>query len=526
MAGGKETPRQRMIGMMYLVLTALLALNISNAVLEKFVIVDSSLKRLVTSDTEYNQGLLDRIKGSPSAAPEVKEAQQKAQQVRDLSKKTVDGIESIKTALMTKEGKLMEKEVMILDTNTPEEFFGDGPSGKANQEKLIKILDEYETGLKALGFDPPKMDKVVTDYEEFKDAPKIIDEHKSKGFIAFTFHGTPMMPALATLTQFQADVLEEEKSALDALNQVARGEVVEVDQLIPLVQAESNTLVAGQKYEGNLFLAGSASGVKPEMFKDGKALPMEEVNFDGIKVMSGKITFTAGGGNFNAQGVSEQSYKTKINYQGKTVEKDIKFRVLRPVATFGSAAAATLYKDCGNETNVSIQGLTDLSGLNLGVPGDQGSVQKLGPGKFAIIPSRGQCNVNVTLNGQSIGTQKFETQDVPLPIAKIMVGPQAVDLAKGIPAGTGTIRIEPEILDPIFVKNNPKDNKYFVTGLTLQINGGSPIRVNSGTIQLAQYNLRRGDNIQISQVQVQRPKYSGGNSQVNGSKMNVQCRIN
>ena len=36
MAGGKETPRQKMIGMMYLVLTALLALQVSNAVLEKF----------------------------------------------------------------------------------------------------------------------------------------------------------------------------------------------------------------------------------------------------------------------------------------------------------------------------------------------------------------------------------------------------------------------------------------------------------------------------------------------------------
>jgi hypothetical protein len=40
MAGGKETPRQKMIGMMYLVLTALLALQVSNAVLEKFAIIN------------------------------------------------------------------------------------------------------------------------------------------------------------------------------------------------------------------------------------------------------------------------------------------------------------------------------------------------------------------------------------------------------------------------------------------------------------------------------------------------------
>jgi hypothetical protein len=46
MAGGKETPRQKMIGMMYMVLTALLALNVSNSVLEKFAIIDDTLLKL------------------------------------------------------------------------------------------------------------------------------------------------------------------------------------------------------------------------------------------------------------------------------------------------------------------------------------------------------------------------------------------------------------------------------------------------------------------------------------------------
>ena len=48
MAGGKETPRQKMIGMMYLVLTALLALQVSNAVLEKFAIINVTLSGLIT----------------------------------------------------------------------------------------------------------------------------------------------------------------------------------------------------------------------------------------------------------------------------------------------------------------------------------------------------------------------------------------------------------------------------------------------------------------------------------------------
>ena len=107
-----------------------------------------------------------------------------------------------------------------------------------------------------------------------------------------------------------------------------------------------------------------------------------------------------------------------------------------------------------------------------------------------------------------------------------MSGPNQIDIIKGIPAGTASIRVEPEITDQIFSKNNNKDNKYYVSGLVLQINGGSPITLKSGTINIGQYNLRKGDNIAISLVQVQRPSYDGTTKQVNGSRMNVVTRIN
>ena len=54
MSAAKETPRQKMIGMMYLVLTALLALQVSNAVLEKFIFMNKSLERMATDYEEKN----------------------------------------------------------------------------------------------------------------------------------------------------------------------------------------------------------------------------------------------------------------------------------------------------------------------------------------------------------------------------------------------------------------------------------------------------------------------------------------
>ena len=529
MAGGKETPRQKMIGMMYLVLTALLALNVSSAILEKFAIVNTTLEDLVGEDKDKNERKLSGIIASTSKEAKVETAKEKAKKVRELSKSMVTYLDGVKTKIATGSGqKALEGEELVQNTVNPEEVMLDSrkPETGIEYEKKLKGYVKDLNDIMQLRTPFAKLNKKAEDFPEFKN-----DAHQmTKNFLEFSFEGTPTMAAVALLSQMQTEVLEYESAALDSLNAIAEGVVTKFDQLVPMVQAESNTLVAGQTYEGNLFVAGASSGLTPVMFKDGRPLPVEDVDV-GLgptnKIKMGKVKFPVGASNYNAQGVAEMSYKVTINLPNKSpLEQVIKYKVLRPVAIFGSAAAATLYRDCGTEVNVSIPGLTDLSGLDLGVPGEQGKAFKLAPGKFAILPTRALCNVNVNLNGQSIGVQKFETQDVPMPIARLMSGPNTIDISKGIPAGTASIRVEPEIIDLIFAKNNNKDNKYFVSNLILQINGGSPITVKSGTVPLSQYNLKKGDNITISQVQVQRPTYDGTTKQVNGSKINVNFRIN
>ncbi|MBS1681447.1 MAG: hypothetical protein JST48_07025 [Bacteroidetes bacterium] len=517
--------------MMYLVLTALLALNVSSAILEKFAIVNTTLVDLVAEDISKNNRKLDGIKGATSKEDKVTVAKEKAQKVRDLTAAMVKYLNEVKKKIATDaSGKAMEGEELVLNTNRPEEIMLDSRKPEVGQEYQKKLKAYVKDLNQIMQLKKPfaKLDKKAEDFEDFKN-----DAHQaSKDFLQFSFEGTPAMAAIAMMSQMQTEVLEYESAALDSLNAIAEGAVIKFDQFVPMVQAESNTLVAGQMYEGNLFLAGASSGLTPAMFKDGKPLQIEDVDVGlgaGSKIKMGKVKFPAGASNFDAAGIAKMSFKVKIdlNLPGKTpFEKTIDYRVLRPVAIFGSAAAATLYKDCGTEVNVTIPGLTDLSGLDLSVPAEQGKTYKLAPGKFAILPTRAQCNVNVLLNGQGIGIQKFQTQDVPMPVAELKAGPNTIDLSKGIPAGTASVRVEPEIIDPIFAKNNNKDNKYYVSALTLQINGGSPITLKSGTIPLSQYRVKKGDNITISQVQVQRGTYDGSTKQVNGSKMTVNCRIN
>ncbi|MBS1558077.1 MAG: hypothetical protein JST69_05060 [Bacteroidetes bacterium] len=525
MAGGKETPRQKMIGMMYLVLTALLALNVSSAILEKFAIVNTTLEGLVDEDKTKSEAKLAAIEKSTSADPKVLEAIDRAKKVRELSKTMVDYLDGVKKEIKTSsDKKILEGEDLVANTNNAEEVMLNEtrPTGK-EYEKRLKDYVKSLNDLMKLKKPFEKLNKKAEDFAEFKN-----NSHQtSKNFLEFSFEGTPTMAAVAIVSQMQTEVLEYEAAALDTLNKITKGVVYEVDQLVPMVQAETNSVVAGNYYEGDLFVAGAASGAAPEMFKDGQKLQLEDKDVGlSSKVKMGKIKFMASASNY-VDGIAKMSYKVKINLQGRPpMDRIIDYKVIKPVAVFGSAAAATLYRDCGTEVQVSIQGLTDLSSLDLSIPAEQGKSYKLAPGKFAILPTRAQCNVTVLLGGQSIGLQKFETQDAPMPIAKLMAGPNTIDVAKGAPAGTASLRIEPEIIDQIFAKNNNKDNKYFVSGLVLQINGGSPITIRSGTIPLSQYNLRKGDNVSVSQVQVQRPSYDGSTKQVNGSKMNVNFRIN
>src|SRR6267154_6507283 len=117
MAGGKETPRQKMIGMMYLVLTALLALNVSSAILEKFAIVNTTLEDLVVEDKDKNEAKLKSIEDSKSSDQKVLDAIERAKKVRELTKSMVDYLSGVKTKLSMDGTKVMEGEEKVLNTN-------------------------------------------------------------------------------------------------------------------------------------------------------------------------------------------------------------------------------------------------------------------------------------------------------------------------------------------------------------------------------------------------------------------------
>jgi gliding motility-associated protein GldM len=503
MAGGKETPRQKMIGMMYMVLTALLALNVSTAVLEKFAIIDETLVELVKDTGEANEVLVKAIDASNVKSAEVDEVKDKAKKVRALTKETLAYMDDIKVKMSTgKDGKLLEN--LVQDTNHADELMSNEEKGLA--VPYMKTLDRHVAQLNDI-MKPKKpfekITKTAGQYKSFADAKQSL---KDQPYPVFAFHGTPTMGSIAYVSQMQTEILEYERTALTELLATTKGKVYEVDQLVPMVRAKSNSLVAGATYEGDLFVAGAASGVDPEMFKGGQPVKVEEVEVSkGIKIKMGKIKFVAGATGYDQDGIAKMSYPVTINIPGRDpIVQSIEYNVIKPNVKFESAASSTLYKECGNVKNVSIPGLPDMSAVNLTCSPEDGKIIPLGSGAYSLLPARANMKVRITMGGAEIGVENFSAIPVPEPQFILKYQNQDLNFEKGVPPNA---RVNVEIrLPENFSSQNKKDAGYRITKMRISTRTGIK-EMPSGNINLADLGARSNDVLGIVSITVVRSTY-------------------
>src|ERR1044071_8107348 len=238
MAGGKETPRQKMIGMMYLVLTALLALQVSNAVLEKFALINDALEELSTQTNEKNANTLKAIQTAvtPEAKDSIKTAYANAQKIREITKNTVEKLDALQKEFLDISGVTEIDEKFINDHSSKVAYAMMDPretKGKDYEALLnnyVKEINKLTMGgapFKDLAIPPAQMPKFQND-----------EKNKNKSFIEFTFENTPPIAAYASLTEMKSQVYEYESSALQRLNDIAGNATLKFDKVLPMIIPE------------------------------------------------------------------------------------------------------------------------------------------------------------------------------------------------------------------------------------------------------------------------------------------------
>ena len=460
MAGGKETPRQKLINLMYLVLLALLALQVSSSVLDKFWTLNVSLEG-AKNDTE--QANIQKIKSISKAVEDAGRRAndvavlEKAKKIRKLTDKALSELEAMKIRLVEITGGTENNvPVGMKDEDKVAEYMILNKNGL----KLKTILNTYNTQLIKL-----------VDYKSFtphaiaiepKNDPRILDKkQKKKNFSVYNFANTPLIAALPTLSQFETEIINREADALKSLADQVGAEDLAFDQIKLIANAESRVVAAGTKYKADLIVAASSSALTPAMTVDGR-----KISVDGSSKF-GQVEFTASAGKYDKEGRAQKSYKAKVVLdQGgvrKVIEEVIPYTVVKPVMQIQSASVNALYLNCGNEIVVNVPALGTAYN-----PSFSGSGARFVPGAkkgmVTIVPNGKKVLLNVSSSGNRIGSQKFGVRKVPKPdIVPMNRGTKRpIDQKRGFSKSLPTSLIVKAEADESFKQFLPKDARYKV----------------------------------------------------------------
>ncbi|MDR1112155.1 MAG: gliding motility protein GldM [Bacteroidales bacterium] len=464
-----ETPRQRMIGMMYLVLTAMLALNVSKNILDAFSIIDEatvvSIENTERSlNTDYNFLVRQKaLKGEEKIGVPL----QKVTQLQQLSDEMVKYVEKIKTDLLdvvdggalNKEGKpksikdIGGKEEISKTTNF---IFN---SGLAKQ--LKDKITTYKSAILAFVDKPEQRTKLSESVGLIVDGDYYNNDDKKETWEAHNFNGTILAATVTMLNKTINEVRSAQSVISKSIIDDIEGDNFKFDKVKGQSIPDSRMVFRGSGYNADIIVAAYDSKIPAKAFyKMGVDTLTSEEGATPIESVDGIVKL-----NIPAGSIGEQRYAGFIRIigpDGTPVDypfKD-KYTVVEPLAVIAADNMNVLYAGIENPVTTSSPGIASDK-ISLNVEGC--AVSKAGPGKFNVRPSESSIGKTVTAtssaNGdrstQSLGTQTFRVKRVPDPQAKL----------GSISAGRKT---KQEILANPFVV--AKMDESFVYDLKWQIN--------------------------------------------------------
>ncbi len=516
MAGTKETPRQKMIGMMYLVLTALLALQVTSAILEKFVLINNSLEQSTGAVSKVNQSTFDNIRAtvekSGNRATDLAIVKQ-ADEVRKLTADVSGELDKLKEQIVTASGGRDEAgniKNLSEEESVAQLMIGTNRNGAAF--KLKDQLNNYTENLSRLSGN--KYGPMALDGKDDPIASHSPDQ-KRKDFSELNFAQTPVPAALAVLSQKQTDVRRLEGEVLEVLASKVGAQDVKFDKILAMLSMDSKVVVAGTKFKGQMFLAASSSGIQPRMSLNGGAVRVQ----DG----QGLIEFTAQGGAYDKNGLSKRTLTGSIAYQTpaglKTVPLSAEYFVAKPSYEIESGSFPPLYLGCANKLSVQSPQLGAL--WNPSFSADGGSVITSGEkGKITIVPSAARLTLNVSNAGSLLGKNDFRVNKVPKPTIEYYVGGTKSGDPRGVPVGSArSIRVL-AVADESFRNYSPDDANFRVTGITVILARGTRkigqanLGPGGGSIGSLAADAQPGDRLSVQVDGVQRRNFRGDISDV------------
>ncbi len=494
MAGGKLSPRQKMINLMYLVFIAMMALNMSKEVLSAFGLMNEKLTESNTLSTERNNsfmtGLAEKVSEQPEKYTPLKE---KADQISVLSNEFNAYLDKVKSEITADLSDATDYEAMDKSTTLDQKFFAGGKVTPGAQEFLDNV-SKYRDGVSAAIKEVKEVDESVANdviktfsTDDVKDRSGV-----NKKWLNYNFEGFPLVATLTKLTQMQADVKTTESKVLSALLAGQQASELSFSNYEAIVVADKTAFFSGEKFKGRIVLGRFDATLKPtKVMVNGK---------EQTEVQNGQIML-----DFPAGNVGERDVAGELEFkEGDSIVKiPIKssYTVIpRPNSAVISADKMNVvYRGVNNPMTISIPGVPNV---NAKAPG----LRKVGgAGKYMMnvttVKSR-EVSIRVSgalANGTTVSdSKKFRIKDIPRPVGTVRGEDGSIKMARNALSISSIGAILPDF---------DFDIKLKVTGFKFKVEGQPTVSIRGGRLdskaKSALRKAKRGSSVQIIDIKAQ-----------------------
>ena len=440
-------PRQKMINMMYLVLTALLALNVSSEILNAFKTVNHSLEQSVITVNQSTSNVIKSLEEKtvdPTTAEKAKVWYPKAQQVAAQTKELNDYIAGLKTKILQAAGQKEPNGSYKEDNlDVATRIMVEQNEGKT----LLAKLEAYKKNILLID---PKIDSAFkTSLPIDTKMPPTKSKHNT--WESAYFRMVPTVAALTILSKFQNDVKTAENKLVTFCHEQVGKVEIRFDEYAAIIGQSSSYLMPGQELEIKAGVGAFSKQALPTITIGGRTV---QVNDSGYARVSQVVT------NLGQGSIPITIEYTDQDGKKQSIRQQVTYTVGAANASIALDKMNVLYIGVDNPVTISASGAGD-DRTQASIVGAGGSLTKIGPGKYIarVNSVSDDCRISVSVNGKLMGASTFRTRTIPKPQA--LVG----NFESGTAVPANQFRAQAGVAAGIL--NFPFELKFKVTSFTI-----------------------------------------------------------
>ncbi len=496
MAGGKLSPRQKMINLMYLIFIAMLALNMSKEVLSAFGLMNERLTESNKATETRNNNFVASLNLKAEEQPEKYEPlKADAQKLHTLASNFDKYLTELKTKMTATVDDPTDYEVMDKGDYLDENFFK-GDKLKPEGQEFLNQINTFRKGVIGLLEGKKGMQNIIKDVNHKFNTNPVKRDIGTQDWLDYHYKGFPLVASLTKMTQLQSDIKTTESEVLSTMLQGTLSSELSITNYTTILKTTKSAYFNTDQFDGEIVLGRTDETTKPsrvELTIDGRKLEESQYELNEGKV---KLKISAGS-------VGEHKIEGKLIFAQDG--EDIEVPVNQTFATVAKPNAATIsadkmnvvYRGVPNPMTISFAGIAD-NNVNASAQG----LSKVSGSKYVMDATRIQgreVTINVTgkLDGTTVSDRAtFRIKDLPKPTGTVR-------------GEDGAIKMQRNALEISTIGAKFDDFDFElplrVTGFKFKVAGQPTIVVNGNKLDTrakqALSKAKRGSDVQIFDIE-------------------------